>query len=56
MFPSGIETRINCRAWTDKEKIENEIVRTVHECKKDGKQVADVGWTGVGLWVVHNWM
>ena len=35
IFPSGIDTRINCRAWTDAEKMEDEIVKAMYDCKTD---------------------
>jgi len=32
LIPSGVETRINCRAWTDVNMLEFEIIQAIDDC------------------------
>ena len=36
--------------------MEDAVVEAIRDCKTDVQQITDIGWTGVGLWVIHAWV
>jgi hypothetical protein len=57
LFPSGVDTALSCRAWTDLQKMEDEVVTAVDDCNTYARSgMTDIGWSGVGLWFIHSWV
>ena len=57
LLPTGINTKLYCPVWKDKDEIFSEVQLALSNCVNDvDTYLFEVGWTGIGLWFVHSWV